>query len=169
MRVSLIQLKNVETFLVDPAGGGLPSFSFVDVDVPVPDACFALECNEFKANTLLLEDGIAIFASRLQPGDARDQIYLLRYPDGCPRLCRLVRSEQAAGGREVFRPSRRKSFMTPTPLHIPTSTVSPIPDYTHSVYYLKPWDQEKLEVVSTDQSRRLLPLVFVQHRLENSG
>ncbi len=161
MRVPLIRLQDVEAFLEGSRKDGLASPRLLKVDASIPEACFALESTDIGENSPIPAKGIGVFAGGFGEFDAVDQVFLLRCPPENPRLCRMVRSEQQVGAGEVFRASRRKSFMTPTPLHIPTSKVSPIPDYTHSVFYLKLYGQEKLEVVSTNQSARLLPLVSV--------
>ncbi len=161
MHVPLIRLQDVEAFLKGTRTDGEASPRLLKVEAPFLDSCFALESTDIGESSAIPARGIGIFAGGFGKVNAVDQVFLLRCPPENPRLCRMVRSEQQVGAGEVFRASRRKSFMTPTPLHIPTSRVSPIPDYTHSVFYLKLYDQEKLEVVSTDQSARLLPLVSV--------
>jgi hypothetical protein len=161
LHVPLIRLQDVEAFLEGSQTDGESSPRILKVEAPIPDSCFALESTNIEESSAIPARGIGVFAVGFGKFDAVDQVFLLRCSPENPRLCRMVRSEQEVGAGEVFRASRRKSFMTPTPLHIPTSQVSPIPDYTHSVFCLKIYGQEKLEVVSTDQSARLLPLVSV--------
>lgn len=151
----------MEAFLEGSLTDGESLPRLLTVEASIPDSCFALESSDIGTSSPVPARGMGVFADGIGKIDAVNQVFLLRCPPGNPRLCRMVRSEQQVGAGEVFRASRRKSFMTPTPLHIPTSKVSPIPDYTHSVFYLKLYGQEKLEVMSTDQSARLLPLVFV--------
>lgn len=159
LRVPKIRLNEVETFL-GSADAENAVQNWEEVDAPLPEGCFALGAGEFKMPSSLPARGTVFFATRFQSGEGLQQMYLLRNPGQTPQLCRLVRSEQEAAGKEVYRASRRKSFMTPTPLHLPTSKVSPIPDYTHAVFYLKPLDEEQLKVIPAGQSDRLLPLLL---------
>ncbi len=161
MDIPLIRLQDVEDFLESSGENKRWADNQVSVDSPIPDACFAIFSQDIGQSLPFYGQGVPVFARKIENLDAIDQIFLLRFHQEAPQFCRMVRSEQKAGAGEVFRASRRKSFMTPTPLHIPTSKVSPIPDYTHSFFYLKLFDKESLEVVSTDQSERLLPLVKV--------
>jgi hypothetical protein len=58
--------------------------------------------------------------------------------------------------------NRRKSFMTPTPLHIPESRVSPIPDSAHEMIYLKGLNEnEALKVVPLRDVVWMHPLISV--------
>lgn len=161
MDIPLIRLQDVEDYLEGSGENKRWADNQVSVDSAIPDTCFAIFSQDLDKNFPLYGQGVPVFARQFESLDAVEQIFLLRFHQEAPRLCRMIRSEQKAGAGEVFRASRRKSFMTPTPLHIPTSRISPIPDYTHSFFYLKLFDQENLEVVSTDQSERLLPLVKV--------
>ncbi len=158
MRVPKIRLDEVETFL-DLAEAERTVQSWEEIDEVLPKGSFALEAGEFKMPSPLPAKGAVFFATRFESAEGLEQMYLVRNPGQTPQLCRLVRSEEEAAGKHVFRASRRKSFMTPTPLHLPSSKVSPIPDYTHAVFYLKPMDEEQLKVIPTEQSDRLLPLL----------
>ena len=57
---------------------------------------------------------------------------------------------------------RRKSFMTPTPLHIPSSKVSPIPSSSHAMTILQPTNpKQKLIAILSKDLLWLHPLIHV--------
>ena len=57
---------------------------------------------------------------------------------------------------------QRKSFMTPTPLHISSSKVSPIPSSSHSLTMVQPKDPKKgLITCPSDDILWLHPLIYV--------
>ncbi len=160
MQIPVITFNEVALFLND--GKVEPAFlELSETSVSFPAGCFGVEIigdalePEFSSKT------VPVFARPTSDRAALDQVYLFLSPEKTSVLCRLVRSEEE--GRQSYRSSRRKSFMTPTPLHIPTSQVSPIPSYTHASHYLKPLDASPVIVTPAGQSARLCPLVWV-HR-----
>ncbi|QPJ62966.1 MAG: hypothetical protein G3M70_14215 [Candidatus Nitronauta litoralis] len=161
MNIPLVRLRDVEALIGSSGEDNGDVLPQTYVDSPIPEDCFAISPQDISNKLPFYGQGVPVFAKQFETCEPVDQIFLLRFSPEIPHFCRMVRSEQKAGAGEVFRSTRRKSFMTPTPLHIPTSKVSPIPDYTHSFFYLKLYDRENLEVVSTSQSNRLLPLVKI--------
>lgn len=160
MKVARIAFEELEVCLTGNAlavGGGEDS---VEVDADLPDGCFALDLSWTGMSSGFGGAAIAVFSTRF--GEALDRLYLFRKAKDAWFLCRLVRTESGGGASAQFRPSRRKSFMTPTPLHIPGSRVSPIPDYTHAVFYLEPVNEKRIELVKAGQTHSLFPLVHLE-------
>jgi hypothetical protein len=57
---------------------------------------------------------------------------------------------------------RRKSFMTPTPLHVPESRVSPIPKSAHQMIFLKGLRvSDPVNLVPVNDVLRMDPLVHI--------
>ena len=57
--------------------------------------------------------------------------------------------------------------MTPTPLHIPESQVSPIPDSAHEMIYLKRFNEnENLQVIPLRDVVWMHPLIAVMQNPE---
>ena len=89
--------------------------------------------------------GIFGFENDMSP---LDDIYALGLEGKEPLICKVIKSDAQAGSSNLRAKNRRKSFMTPTPLHIPKSRVSPIPDSSHEMIYLKDLnDKEALKVI----------------------
>ncbi len=66
-----------------------------------------------------------------------------------------------------YRKARRKSFMTPTPLHIPTSQISPVADSSHERILIRPVGQkQQLSSIFRQKSIYSFPMVFI-HKIEN--
>ena len=101
------------------------------------------------------ENTIAIFSkSDIQ---AQDNVFLVGLKRKPPFIGKLLKNESEA---EAY---GRKTFMTPTPLHVPESKTSPIADSLHCTLIFK--------VFSEPQGTRLIqksniswkhPLIFVQ-------
>ncbi len=64
-----------------------------------------------------------------------------------------------------YRRARRKSFMTPTPLHIPTSQISPVADSSHERILIRPVGDKK-KVVSIPPQKKIFsfPMVFIHKK-----
>ena len=122
----------------------------------LPEECYALDIvkKSVKGGTAL-----GIFG----PGPdlkAQDQIYAVGLAGREPLICTLVKDESQPGSARGN--PRRKSFMTPTPLHIPESRVSPIPDSAHQRIYLKPLgDNASLIVLPLESVIWMHPLILV--------
>ena len=160
MKVPRIEFQELEGFLAeDSKGGGNPE-NWVEIDTDLPAGCFALDLQDMGMSSRLGKSGAAIFSRRF--GEALDGFYLLKKSGGGLLFCRLVRTESRDQESPRFRPSRRKSFMTPTPLHVPGSRVSPIPDFTHAVFYLEPVGEKRIEIVPAGQADCLFPLVHLK-------
>lgn len=69
-----------------------------------------------------------------------------------------------------YRKARRKSFMTPTPLHIPTSQISPVAESSHERLLIRPIGEKK-QVVSIPPQKNIytFPMVFIHKELNEPG
>ena len=101
------------------------------------------------------ESTIAIFSKSDSP--AQDNVFLVCLKRKPPFIGKLLKNESEVEGHG------RKTFMTPTPLHVPESKTSPIADSLHCALIFK--------VFSEPQGTRFIqqsniswkhPLIFVQ-------
>ena len=103
---------------------------------------------------------------------ALNDVYALGLAGQEPLICKVIKNDAQSGvsGHDESSQNsssprakkRRKSFMTPTPLHIPESQVSPIPDSSHEMIYLKGFSKDDaLRVVPLRDVVWLYPLISV--------
>jgi len=152
---------------------GLIRISDLEVSLPqsVPEQCYVLEMPNIAEEP---EGSLGIFRCG---GDvsALYDIYALGLAGKKPFVCKVIKNDARDGSSHhgelsqdlsaSRRKNPRKSFMTPTPLHIPESRVSPIPDSAHEMIYLKGLsDSEALKVVPLQDVVWIHPLVFVLER-----
>jgi len=152
---------------------GLKRISEVEIIVSrdFPDRCYILEMPDIIGENLNPGMPLGLFG----PGKditALKDIYALGLKGREPLVCKVVKTDaysaasdkgegpQAAASSRGNKP--RKSFMTPTPLHIPESRVSPIPDSAHEMIYLKELNgNEGLKVVPLQDVVWMHPLISV--------
>ncbi len=155
---------------------GLTCVSEVETSIPqgLPGQCYALEIpnivKDFKEpGTLLGIFGIG------KDGAALNDIYALGLAGRHPLVCKVIKNDAPSGSSGKGESSQgiassrmknlRKSFMTPTPLHIPDSQVSPIPDSAHEMIYLKSLNEnETLKVVPLQEVVWMHPLIAVTQK-----
>ena len=140
---------------------GLKWFSDMEISVPqgLPESCYALEIPDIVKEFAGSESSLGVFG----PGEdvvTLNDIYALGLAGREPLVGRVIKSDAHSDSDNRRKPSpstpssqvrnRRKSFMTPTPLHIPHSQVSPIPDSAHEMIYLKG--------LSENESLKVIPL-----------
>ena len=122
----------------------------------LPEACYALDIVKKTAKGVT---ALGIFG----PGPdlkAQDEVYAVGLAGREPFICTLVKDESQVDSARVNH--RRKSFMTPTPLHIPESRVSPIPDSAHERIYLKSLEESaSLMVLPLKDVIWMHPLILV--------
>ncbi len=150
----------------EPVGGlppGLKHRAEVEFEVSraLPEACYALD---FVKKSATGATALGIFG----PGPdlkAQDEVYAVGLAGREPLICTLVKDESQA---DFARGNpRRKSFMTPTPLHIPDSRVSPIPDSAHERIYLKPLEENaSLMVLPLENVVWMHPLILIVEKPE---
>ena len=133
---------------VEGLPSGLKPVSEVQVFIHqcVPNQGYALDMPNIVDKSVEAGRSLGIFG----PGkdiSAMKDIYALGLMGQEPLICKVIKNDAQPGSsnqgespqaKSTSRSkNRRKSFMTPTPLHIPESQVSPIPDSTHEMIYLK--------------------------------
>lgn len=126
---------------------------------------------EDKSMAPVLKPGMVAVFSQRESTPALMNIYSIGRKGDVPLVRKVVKNEIPAKEKnddtpESLRP-KRKSFMTPTPLHIPGSQVSPIAESTHQTIYLK--GLENLDPMILVPKGNLLwmhPLVLI---LDNGG
>ena len=146
-----------------------------EIELPLgeemPEGCYAVKIEEDSMVPVLKKTDVAVFAPQVEPGKALKNIFLVGIENQPPRVQMVVRNETGMDPANFLKPTtgsstsyinkRRKSFMTPTPLHIPESRVSPIPGSAHAMVYLKSLQPEHLSVVPAKEILWMHPLVRV--------
>ena len=153
---------------------GLKQISEVEISVPqdLPEPYYALEMSDIVKESVGLKNSLGIFGSGKE-GAALDDIYVVGLTGREPFICKVIKNDARSDSSHQGEPSqsisssriknRRKSFMTPTPLHIPESRVSPIPDSAHEMVYLKGLSEnENLQVIPLRDVVWMLPLIVVK-------
>ena len=138
-----------------------------------PEECYGIRIQDDSLAPVLKPGKIAVFTWRDR--SALQQIFCLGRKGCRALLCRFVKHENPAAkaaapapeGDPLQRPGRTKSFMTPTPLHIPGSRVSPIADSIHQrMYFLALDDPRKLILVHPDEVLWMHPLIYIAQEKE---
>ena len=121
----------------------------------LPDLSYGVEVKDSSLLTYFGANTIPIFSKT--DSLAQDNIFLVGLKRKPPFVGKLLKNESDSEGQG------RKTFMTPTPLHIPESKTSPIADSLHQTLIFK--------VLSKPQGTRFVqqsniswrhPLIFVQ-------
>ena len=121
----------------------------------LPDLSYGVEVKDSSLFTYFGANTIAIFSKT--DSLAQDNIFLVGLKRKPPFVGKLLKNESDSDRQG------RKTFMTPTPLHIPESKTSPIADYLHQTLIFK--------VLSKPPGTRFVqqsniswkhPLIFVQ-------
>ena len=133
--------------------------------------CYAMEVPNILRESLGEANSLGIFSYE-QNVIALNDMYALGLSGREPVVCKVIKMDArtdplSPGETSQSIPSsgtrgRRKSFMTPTPLHIPDSQVSPIPDSAHEMIYLQDLSEnESLKVVPLRDVVWMHPLIVV--------
>lgn len=135
---------------------------------PLPSAVYALKMEDGAVAPELPQGGVGVFCRDREGVRALHQIFVVQIKGHRPLVRKLVKSESernrpdAPSARPGYIRQRRKSFMTPTPLHIPESRVSPIPDTLHEMVYLKSMEKgEPMLVIRAQDVLWMHPLVYI--------
>ena len=142
---------------------GLKRISEVEISLSQgsSEPCYALKVRNVFSESVKLGMVLGIFGLG-QDVAALNDIYALGITGQEPLVCKVIKSDGQAGSSYSRTKNRRKSFMTPTPLHIPKSRISPIPDSAHEMIYLKGLkDKEALKVVPLQDVVWMHPLISV--------
>ncbi len=129
--------------------------------------CYGVRIDANNASEKLKPGAIAVFS--LSESESLHNLFCLGRKASAPLLCRFVKKESTARGDASAEtvpasnvPDRRKSFMTPTPLHIPSSRQSPIADSIHQrMYFIPLHDPENMILVHPDRVLWMHPLVSI--------
>jgi hypothetical protein len=122
----------------DPEWNSFPTIRVQDH--VLGEECYGVEIEDESMAPALKTGWVAIF-SQTTDAPALMNIYSIGSKGESPLVRTVVKNEIPGSGKnnpspESIRP-KRKSFMTPTPLHIPGSRVSPIAESTHQTIFLK--------------------------------
>jgi len=142
---------------------GLKRISEVEISISqsLPEACYALEIPNFLKESGKPGMAMGIFGFEKDIAALND-IHAFGLEGQEPFVCKVIKSDAQAGSPNLHAKNSRKSFMTPTPLHIPESRISPIPDSSHEMIYLKGLnDKEALKVIPLREVVWMHPLVSV--------
>ena len=156
---------------------GLKAVSEVEISIPqsVSNQVYALEMTDIVDESSGTSWSLGIFEPEQGISAVKD-IYALGLKGQEPLICKVIKNDaqpdssnsgESPQSKSTSRSKpRRKSFMTPTPLHIPESQVSPIPDSTHEMIYLKSLGKnEAVKVVPLQDVVWVHPLIFVVENL----
>lgn len=106
---------------------------------------------------------VAVFSQK--GGRGPEDIFSIGRKGELPLVRKVVKNEihsEAKTGPHSRLGGVRKSFMTPTPLHIPGSRFSPIADSTHSmIYFKKLQEPEELTLLPAEQLLWMHPLASI--------
>lgn len=152
---------------------GLNCISEVEITVSrgLTEACYALELPDILGKPAHSGESLGIFEPR-KDVVALNDVYALGLTEQEPFVRKVIKNDAQSNSSDQDESSqslapsraknRRKSFMTPTPLHIPESKVSPIPDSAHEMIYLRSLnDNEPLKVVPLQDVVWMHPLIEV--------
>jgi len=175
MRVPLYQI--LKEFSGVPGPGetleGLERVSEIELSFgkEISEECYAMKIEEDSMAPVLKKNDVAVFAPQVEPGKALMNVFLVGIQNQPPRVRMVVKNETgmdpanfpkpATGSPTSYINKRRKSFMTPTPLHIPESRVSPIPGSAHEMVYLKSLQPERMSVVPAKEVLWMHPLIHI--------
>jgi|GEM_PF-529794 len=102
--------------------------------------CYGVRIEDDSMVPVLCPGMVAVFSQEDQPASALKGIFSLGRKNELPVVRRVVRNEireDEKAGSDPGKGKMRKSFMTPTPLHIPKSRISPVAVSTHQMIYFK--------------------------------
>lgn len=176
LRIPLLRLARRPVLLDNMAEPleGLELVTSIDIQpaATLPGTCYALKMEDDAAAPDLPQGRIGVFCRERDGLAALHQVYLVQIRDERPRVHKLLKSDpehnrkssglQDPSATPARLRQRRKSFMTPTPLHLPESRVSPIPDSAHAMIYLKsPEAGGPMRVVPSRDVLWMHPLVYI--------
>jgi hypothetical protein len=136
-----------------------------EINAELNPGCFAVRIEDQVMAPVLNPGTLAVFSTEGE--EAMDGIYAIGPKAGAPIIRKVIRTdghEEGAEGQPLKRtPVRvRKSFMTPTPLHIPGSRVSPIPGSTHHMLFLHAFNGENpVQLVRSGDIHWMHPLIKI--------
>ncbi len=170
-RIPLFRIGRVkETSKTLPEGLILITSYPVNPKSNLPENSYALKIEDSSMEPLLKPGNIAIFSKSEININAFEKVYLFGIRGQIPLVRKIIKDDEKNFGKENADISNknynvkpnRKSFMTPTPLHIPKSYVSPIPNSSHEMIFLKGLQEgASLEIFSSKDLLWKHPLICV--------
>ncbi len=152
----------------DPEWGSFPAIRVQDHELT--EECYGVEIEDESMDPVLKTGMVVVFSQKART-PAHMNIYSIGRRGNGPLVRKMVKNEipgteKTEVSGENLRP-KRKSFMTPTPLHIPGSRVSPIAESTHQTVFFKSLrNPEKLILVPRGNLLWLHPLVLILNQEE---
>lgn len=133
--ISLSSLEGKALAQMDFGEAGLSAYPRVEITGSAEGLKgYAVLIDEESRVPALPRGSLAVFSPA--GGNAMDGVYSLALREGGPAVKRLLSGPPAETGEGAAPARVRKSFMTPTPLHVPGSRVSPIPGDAHERLFL---------------------------------
>jgi hypothetical protein len=130
--------------------------------------CYGVLIDDQGMDPVLSAGMIALFKPQADKVLAKENIFSIGIRGQVPLIRKVLKKDHPGGegksGSRLRQASRpvRKSFMTPTPLHIPGSRVSPIDDKTHEMILIKSLEASaQVQVIPTEKILWMHPLVGV--------
>ena len=133
------------------------NLNYIKISVPMelPDLSYGVEIKDSSMSSYFGLNTIAIFSK--SDYLAQDNVFLVGLKRKPPFVGKLLKNESASVGQG------RKTFMTPTPLHIPESKTSPIADSLHQTIIFKVlYKPQGTRFVDPSNISWIHPLIFVQ-------
>jgi hypothetical protein len=129
----------------------------------LPEDCYGVKIEDESMAPVLRPGMVAVFSHSDGRESALKDIFSIGRKGELPVVRKVVRNEIHSDGKADSGKGRvRKSFMTPTPLHIPKSRVSPIAESTHQMIYYKGLaESEALTLLPAGNLLWMHPLVLI--------
>jgi hypothetical protein len=130
-------------------------YTRISPPMELPDLCYGVRIEGACDTPFLPLCCLAVFSK--SKGTALGNIYAVDVQGEFPFIGKWMQKETSEGG------NRRKVFMTPTPMHVPDSQISPIARSLHHVLLFKDFaSSEKLRLVPANKVLWTHRLVYVQ-------
>jgi hypothetical protein len=129
----------------------------------ITKGCYGVKIADESMAPVLRPGMVAVFSQNGSYETAHGDIFSIGRKGELPVVRKVVKSDIHSDGKADSGKGRvRKSFMTPTPLHIPKSRVSPIADSTHQMIYYKGLaETEALTLLPAGNLLWMHPLVLI--------
>ncbi|GEM_PF-2448580 len=118
--------------------------------------------------------GDILIFSKIESDKALQNIYLFLTEESEPLIGEIINTQEKTtnispkkdqSSSNKYRLARRKNFMTPTPLHIPTSQISPVADSSHERVLIRPIGNEKQFIsILWQKTINSFPMVFIHKK-----
>jgi hypothetical protein len=137
----------------------------IEINADIKPGCFVVRIEDHVMVPVLNPGALAVFST--ERAEATAGIYAIGPKAETPIIRKVIRSggQNEGSGGPPGKPASvrvRKSFMTPTPLHIPGSRVSPIHDSTHHMLFLQAFNGENpVQLVRSSDIQWMYPLVKI--------